>query len=273
MRKYVLLFCLPLLMMNSCASTKNEIALFCREEGSGTREMFVRGLGIMEDGIDSISDKANVTNSGAVMLSAVEGNENAIGFISAATVGDGVKVVSIDGHLPLDREKYPLFRDYIVAFNKSKLSKPAVDFLKFLQSDKAAEVAKEMGYYEIDNALEYESVSMEGKVVVAGSASVFPLMDRLREEYAELQPDVEVEIQQNDSSTGIALLAQGMADIAMSSRNIKPGELGDEYDYTTIAGDAIAVIVHPKNSLSDFSSKQLRDIFAGKVLFWDKIGE
>ncbi len=270
MRKYALLLCLLALMMGGCANDKNEIALFCREEGSGTREMFVKGLGIMEEGIDAISDEANVTNSGAVMLSAVAGNKNAIGFISAATVNENVKTVSIDGYLPSDGENYPLFRDFIVAFDDDKLSEAAVDFLSFLRSEKAAEITKEMGYFESDDVHEYQMQPTEGKVVVAGSASVFPLMDRLREEYAELQPDVEVEIQQNDSSTGIALLAQGMADIAMSSRSIKPDELGEEYDHISIAGDAIAVIVHPKNLQRDFSSEQLREIFSGKRLVWEE---
>ncbi len=271
MKRFTVLLCFVLLVFTGCDYDSDKIALFCREEGSGTREMFVSGMGIMQEGRDSISDKANVTNSGAVMLSAVAQNKNAIGFISAATINDEVRAVTINGHDVADSKNYPLFRDFIVAFNTKKLSDAATDFLSFLRSDKMVEIAREMGYFEIVTPIEYQKKNVEGKIVIAGSASVFPLMNQLREEYSKIQKNVEVEIQQNDSSTGIALLAQGLADIAMSSRVIKNGELNGEYDSMSIVGDAIAVIVHPNNTKSDFSTEEIRDIFGGKITKWSEI--
>lgn len=273
MKKIACIFCSLLLFMTGCDYDTNKIALFSREEGSGTREMFVKGLGVMSDGKDDIFDMANITNSGAVMLSAVAQNKNAIGFISAATVNDKVRSVTIDSFGVDDGENYPLFRDFIVAFDPSEINEATADFLSFLGSERAGSVVNEMGYYVIKNQTKYEGLSVEGKIVIAGSASVFPLMDRLREEYCEFQKNVEIEIQQNDSSTGISLLKQGMCDIAMSSRNIKSGELGTEFENMSIAGDAIAVIVHPENKKYNFTSTQLRDIFNGKILEWDKVNE
>lgn len=271
MKKITVLLFFILLVFTGCEYDTDKIALFCREEGSGTREMFVSGIGVMQEGRDSISDKANVTNSGAVMLAAVAQNKNAIGFISAATINDEVRAVTIDGYDAADSKNYPLFRDFIVAFNTNKQSDATADFLSFLRSDKISEIAREMGYFETAKPIEYQKKNVEGKIVIAGSASVFPLMNQLREEYSKIQKNVEVEIQQNDSSTGIALLSQGLADIAMSSRRIKRGELTDEYDSVSIVGDAIAVIVHPNNSKRDFSKEEIRDIFGGKITNWSDI--
>lgn len=264
------LLCLAALLFGGCSYDRDKIALFCREEGSGTREMFVSGLNILKDGIDNVADAANITSSGAVMLSAVAGNKNAIGFISAAATNDKVKTLAIDGKLPQD-ELYPLSRDFIVAYNNEKLNDLAKDFLTFLSSKKAADIVRQMGYYDMDASSQYVASPLSGKIVIAGSASVFPLMDRLREEYELLQPDVEIEIQQNDSSTGISLLSQDMTDFAMSSRNIKEGELEGDYGSMVLAGDAIAVIVHPDNAYDDISSQHLRSIFDGSIVRWEEL--
>lgn len=272
MKKLTILLCLVILLLAGCNYDMDKIALFSREEGSGTREMFVTGLGIMQEGRDDISDEANVTNSGAVMLSAVAQNKNAIGFISAATANDKVRAVTIDGYEVTDSKNYPLFRNFIVAFNTEKLNPAVNDFLTFLRSDKAMQIASEMGYFEIEAPISYQMQSgAKGKIVIAGSASVFPLMNRLREEYGGIQKEVEIEIQQNDSSTGIALLGQGLADIAMSSRSIKSGELGNEFKSMSIVGDAIAVVVHPENARAELSSLEIRNIFNGKIKKWSEL--
>lgn len=270
--KKVLLCVFVLLLMSGCHKETDKIELFSREEGSGTRDMFVTSLGILKDGIDNISDKANVTGSGAVMISAVAENKNAIGYISAAAVNERVKAIAVDGDLPAEGDEYVLSRDFLVLYDEN-INEAGLDFLSYIGSAAAAETASEMGYFPISDTADYSPADVSGNVTVAGSASVFPLMDKLREEYSVLQPQVEVEIQQNDSSTGISLLGQKMTDIAMSSRNLRNGELGEGYAQSILARDAIAVIVHPSNKVSKLSSAQLKKIFEGYFESWGEIGE
>lgn len=92
---------------------------------------------------------------------------------------------------------------------------------------------------------------------------------------------VAVELHAHGSSTAFEGLAQGKADIGMSSRTIKPNELeatrplgdlskaGGEY---VIALDGVAVIVHPGNPIQQLSLSQLRDIYAGRIQSWDQLG-
>lgn len=259
-------------VLSGCNKHVDTIELFCREEGSGTRDMFASGIGLMEDGVDRLSDAANVTGSGAVMLSAVERNANAIGFLSAAVVNEKVKTVTIDGTLPEDGDAYPLFRRFLVAYDAAADNAILSDFISFLSSTSVYDTVKEMGYFTEPAEKTYQMKKpLSGELSVAGSASVFPLMERLAAEYMKLQPNVKIEIQQNDSSTGISLLSRGVTDVAMSSRNVKDGELEQRHKIVSIAGDAIAVIVHPSNLHDDLSTQKLADIFSGKVRNWYEI--
>lgn len=92
---------------------------------------------------------------------------------------------------------------------------------------------------------------------------------------------IRVEILAKGSSTGFKGLKAGQADLAMSSRHIKEKEIQAlsplgimtslESEHV-IALDGIAVIVHPENSLSTLKKSQIRDIFAGKITNWKKLG-
>ena len=103
-------------------------------------------------------------------------------------------------------------------------------------------------------------------------SSVTPVMEKLKEAYLALNPDVEIEVQQSDSSTGMNNAIDGICDIGMASRELKDSEIEAGLTSTVIAMDGIAVIVNNDNPLSGLTSDQVKDIFTGAVTTWDEIG-
>ncbi|MEL0584340.1 MAG: substrate-binding domain-containing protein [Candidatus Thiodiazotropha sp. (ex. Lucinoma kazani)] len=92
---------------------------------------------------------------------------------------------------------------------------------------------------------------------------------------------IEVLIESKGSSTGFKGLQQGSADLGMSSRRIKKqeitvlssmGDMTSVENESVVALDGIAVIVHPDNPLTKLSKSQIRDIFAGSISDWEKVG-
>ena len=108
------------------------------------------------------------------------------------------------------------------------------------------------------------------KVVVAGSSSVTPVMEKLAEAYQKLNPDVNIEVQQSDSTTGVTSAQEGACDIGMASRELKDSETGVESK--VIAMDGIAVIVNPESAVEDLTSDQVKQIFTGEITSWSEIG-
>lgn len=272
--KKIVLVTLTLFLLSGCSTQGDKILLFSRESASGTREQFVNALEITENGLDATDTDASVTNSSAVILSAVASNKGAIGYVSLPTVTDKVKAVAIDGNPPdfenVKNGSYPLKRTFYLVYNTNKISDCARDFLSFVQSAEGNKIIKEMGYMPLSKK-PYRAAKVEGKTVLAGSASVAPLMERLRARYAEFQKGVQIEIQQNDSTTGISLLGQDIVEVGMSSRDLKRDEHSKDYEIIDLAQDIIAVIVHPENQISDLSRQELKEIFSEKIKFWSEL--
>lgn len=262
------------LTLSSCSMDDGKIHGYSREFGSGTRSVFSEKMGLVKNGYDAISEKISVTNSGIVMLSAVAGDKNAVGYVSAATVNDKVKVVSLDGVYPnqqnITNGKYPLARKFILVYYPDRLDDTQNEFLKFLQGDTAAQIITDMGYICNTTGENYQKTTNKGKLVIAGSASVAPLMDRLRQSFSAGQ-NFEIEIQQNDSTTGLALLSRKLCDIAMVSRDIQMGELKPGYKTIDVAFDAIAVIVHPQNPVKNLNKEQVSRIFSSDEICWNDV--
>jgi phosphate transport system substrate-binding protein len=107
-------------------------------------------------------------------------------------------------------------------------------------------------------------------VTVAGSTSVEPFAELLAEEYMLHHPKSHIYVQGGGSTAGIEAVRNHAAHIGMSSRSL----MGEEKNlYTvTIAKDAIAIIVHPRNPILDLPLPQVRQVFAGKIRNWSEIG-
>ena len=255
------------------------INLLSREEGSGTRGAFIELFGIEvknADGVkeDHTSEDAAITNSTAVMMSTVADDMNAIGYISLGSLNDTVKALRIDGAAAsveaIESGSYKIARPFNVA-TKGDLSAPAADFLAYILSDDGQKVVTGDGYISIGGTGAYSPASASGTVVVAGSSSVSPVMEKLAEAYMKLNPDVKVELQTSDSTTGMTSVADGVCDIGMASRELKDSELEKGLTPTVIAKDGIAVIVDSDNPLEELSSDQVQGIFTGDITVWNEV--
>lgn len=110
----------------------------------------------------------------------------------------------------------------------------------------------------------------EAGVIVAGSTSVQPFSEALAEEYMRLNPGIIIDVQGGGSSAGIKSAQTNTADIGMSSRNLKEEE--QSLWSVEIARDGLAVIVNPRNLITDLSLKQVQDIYSGVITNWKQLG-
>ena len=261
--------------------SSDPITVVSREDGSGTRGAFIELFGVEEkdaDGnkVDNTTEEASITNNTAVMMSTVAGDVDAIGYISLGSLNDSVKAVKIDGvEATADNIKsgeYKVSRPFNIATN-GEVSDVAQDFIDYILSPEGQAVIEENGYISIDDAKDAESTQPEGKVVVAGSSSVTPVMEKLKEAYAEVNPNAEIEIQQSDSTTGMTSAIDGICDIGMASRNLKDEELEAGLTSTTIANDGIAIIVNNDNPTDDLTVDQVKSIYVGEVTTWGDLAK
>lgn len=264
----------------SVSAASGDITVVSREEGSGTRGAFIELFGIEEkqgdEKVDITTEEASITNSTSVMMTTVAGDENAIGYISLGSLDDTVKALKIDGAEASAENvadgTYKVSRPFNIITGE-EVNETAQDFINFIMSADGQQIIEDNGYIKVDTEAEaYESTNPSGKVVVAGSSSVTPVMEKLSEAYQEINADVTVEVQQSDSTTGITSTKEGICDIGMASRNLKDEEK-DGLTATVIAQDGIAVIVNPGNELEELTSEQVKAIFTGETTSWDELAE
>ena len=260
----------------SSVSADDNIHPISREDGSGTRGAFVELFEVFnkvkDKKVDAISKKAEITNSTAVMLTTVSKDENAIGYVSLGSLNKSVKAVQINGveanAANVKSKKYPVSRPFNVVTLKDNAL--ADDFLGFATSKEAQDIVTKAGYIPTD-AKSFKPKNPEGKIVIAGSSSVTPLMEKLKEAYLKQNKKAKIEIQQSDSTTGVNATVQGIADIGMVSRELKESELSKGLKAKVLAIDGLAVIVNPKNALSSLKPEQVKAIFEGKTTKWSEV--
>ena len=254
------------------------ITVVSREDGSGTRGAFVELFGIEEkneagEKIDRTTDLAEITNSTAVMMTTVAGNTAAIGYVSLGSLDDSVKALEIDGvEATVENIKngtYSVARPFNIATGK-EVSDTARDFIGFIMSDEGQAVVDESGYISQGSTGAYENTGVSGEVIVAGSSSVTPVMEKLKEAYEAVNSNVSVQVQQSDSTTGMTSAMEGMCDIGMASRELKDSELAAGLIPTVIAMDGIAVVENHENPITGLESAQVKDIFTGTVTDWSE---
>ena len=254
--------------------SSDPITVVSREDGSGTRGAFIELFGVEEkdaDGnkVDNTTEEAEITNNTAVMMSTVAGDVDAIGYISLGSLNDSVKAVKIDGVEAtaenIKSGEYKVSRPFNIATN-GEVSDVAQDFIDYILSPEGQAVIEENGYISIDDVKDAESTQPEGKVVVAGSSSVTPVMEKLKEAYLAVNTNADIEIQTSDSTTGVTSTQEGICDIGMASRDLKDTETG--VTATTIAQDGIAVIVNNENLVENLTSDQVKSIFTGETTVW-----
>ncbi len=252
----------------------NPISVVTREDGSGTRGAFVELFGIEDaDGNDAITQSAEISNSTSVVMTTVAGNPDAIGYISLGSLDDTVKALEIDGVAAtvenINNGTYKVYRPFNIV-TKEGLSETAQDFVNFIMSEQGQAIVAE-DYISVENSGSYTPSGKTGTVTVSGSSSVTPVMQVLKEEYEALNPDVTIELQQSDSTTGVNDAIAGTSDIGMASRALKDSELEQGVVGTVIANDGIAVIVNNENTVTGLTSEQVKGIYMGELTNWSEV--
>lgn len=254
--------------------TSKDISVVSREDGSGTRGAFIELTGVEEkdaDGnkVDNTTLDASITNSTEVMMTTVSGNDYAIGYASLGSLNDTVKAVKVGGVEAtadnINAGTYTLARPFNIVTGDS-VSEVAQDFINYIMSEDGQKIISDNGYIEVENTGSFTSSEAKGSIVVAGSSSVTPVMEKLKEAYAKVNSNASIEIQESDSTTGVNSAIEGTCDIGMASRDLKDEEKGVKA--TAIAKDGIAVIVNNNNTIDDLTVDQIKDIFTGAVTTW-----
>ena len=260
-------------------NNKKSISVLSREDGSGTRGAFIELFGIEKKDangkkVDYTTEEAAITNSTAVMLTSVAGDGYAIGYVSLGSLNDSVKAVKIDGAdatvANINNGSYKISRPFNIAV-KEGLSPVAQDFVNFIVSDEGQKVIAANKYIKIQNTKPYTSSKANGKVVVAGSSSVSPVMEKLIEAYKGVNPNAKLELQTSDSTTGVTNAINGACDIGMVSRALKDSEKAKGVKEITIAIDGIAVIVNKVNPVENMTKVQVEQIFTGNITKWSEV--
>ncbi|MCL1947045.1 MAG: substrate-binding domain-containing protein [Chitinivibrionia bacterium] len=256
---------------NDDGAISGKITVISREEGSGTRSAFVELFGVVDsDKKDVTTDDAQITNNTAVMIGSVQQDRRAIGYISMGSMNDAVKTLKIDGVSPsvenVMNKSYSISRPFVIAITE-QMSDVAQDFIDFILSAEGQAVVTKSGYIGKEDAATYVSKNVGGKIVIAGSSSVSPLMEKLKEAYIKLNENVTIEIQTSDSSTGMKAAIEGICDIGMSSRELKSSEL-EKLTPLVIATDGIIVIVSKENSIDNLAKEQVKNVFLGEITDW-----
>ena len=264
-------------MLASCGGSSDKITVISREDGSGTRGAFIELTGIEEkdsngNKTDNTKKDALICKSTDVVLTQVSGDKNAIGYISFGSLNDTVKALKVEGVEPstatIESGDYKIVRPFNIAV-KDGLSDAAQDFENYILSSEGQDIIEKAGYIKIDkSAAAYSSNNASGKLVVSGSSSVTPVMEKLAEAYQKANTNVTVDVQQSDSSTGIKDAINGTSDIGMASRDISDDELSQGIKSVTIAQDAIAVIVNKDNAVDDITMDEIKAIYTGSKTTW-----
>ena len=224
--------------------------------------------------VDKTTEEATIANSTEIVMTTVAGDKNAIGYCSLGSLNDSVKGLKIDGAEPtvdnINNGSYAIARPFNIA-TKDKKSEVTQDFINYILSEDGQKVIESNGYIKASDAGAFKSNGAKGKVVVAGSSSVTPVMEKLAESYKTVNSGAEIEIQESDSTTGMNSAAEGTCDIGMASRDLKDSETGAGLTPTVIAKDGIVVIVNNENKVDNMTKAQVNDVFRGTITDWSAI--
>lgn len=286
--KKIMITLIGLLVLVGCAGSgdktdagfdsSKDISVVSREDGSGTRGAFVELLKIEEkdaDGNkkDKTTQEAIIANKTDVMMNNIANDTYAIGYLSLGSLNDTVKGLKIDGVEPtvenIKSGSYKVARPFNIVLG-DKQDEATEDFVKYVLSKEGQAVVEANGYIATDTDYSYENTEVSGKIVIAGSSSVSPVMEKLVEAYKAINTGVTIEIQTSDSTAGVQAAIDGTANIGMASRELKEEEAA-KVEGVVIGIDGIVIVVNNANTVTDLTSEQVKDIYVGNIETWDKV--
>jgi phosphate transport system substrate-binding protein len=253
----------------------NDITVVSRESSSGTRGAFDELMKITvkenDKTVDKLFSEAVIVESSDSASSKVEVDNYAIGYTSLGGVTDKVKALTVNGVentvANVKNGSYKISRPFVLA-TKGDSDELAADFISYVNSKEGQKLVAEKGYIMAnDNAPTYISKNKAGKITIAGSTSFEKLMEKFKEEYMKLNPDVTVEVIYSGSTAGIKDAKDGKVQIAMSSRELKAEEKAILKDFN-FALDGIAVIVNKENPITSITTENINKIYTGEIRKW-----
>jgi len=296
-----------LVACNAGFNPDKDITVIAREQSSGTREAFDK---VVTDGTHYLNEKdengktvfrttskANVQSKTGTVLSAVQSDKQAIGYVSLGSVNDSVKVVKVAGVVPSKQTvldgTYKIQRLFVfMTTNKTELSARVADFMKYLKSDALEGIcdSDEVGTIFLSDGAKRANAGKEAiavgtyqkqatlpagdKIVVRGSTSMEKLINAAAKAYASLYgvnaSDV-FDIQLEGSSVGRKAVEDDNSGnvIGLSSAAVDK----DGIDSFNVCLDAVAVIVNKDNtSVEDLTLAELYKIYTGEITKFSQLG-
>lgn len=253
------------------------ISVISREDGSGTRGAFIELTGVEVKGSDGTktdmtTPEANVYNSTEAVLTTVAGDPYAIGYVSLGSLNNSVKALKVDGvEATAENVKngsYTISRPFNIA-TKGDIDPVSQDFINFILSKEGQAVVSGSYISISDSAEAFTGTNPEGTIMVAGSSSVSPVMEKLKEAYAAINPKANIQINTSDSTSGMTAVADGTCQIGMASRELKDSEKEKGLTPIQIALDGIALVVNPENTTEDITKDQIKSIYTGETVTWE----
>lgn len=261
-------------------NAENDIDVVSREDGSGTRASFTGLFGIEAKGGDGskkdlTTREAIIAKQTDIMMTNIINDKYGIGYISLGSLNSNVKALSIDGISPsaanIKNGLYQAYRPFYIV-TKGQPEGIVKDFIGFILSADGQSIISK-NYVAVNNHFAaYTGGKSHGRLIIAGSSSVTPVIEKLRETYITLNPETEIEIHQSDSSSGMNAVLNGTCNIGMASRELKESEL-KELIPVKIAMDGIVIIVNNLNPLTSLTKEQVKDIFTGKSGRWSDVNK
>lgn len=127
------------------------IVVVSREDGSGTRDGFQENVGFKSE---ELTKDAQISDGSGNIKSIVEGNENAIGYISFGYVDENVNALTIDG-VKLNAENvkndtYSIKRPFLLVNKEGNISKEGTKFIDYILSDEGQKIVEEEGFISVN---------------------------------------------------------------------------------------------------------------------------
>ena len=251
------------------------IVLIGRDSTSGTREFFWYNVMNKEDFSIMLQER----NSNGGIYITVAQTPGAIGYVSLGYLDSGVKTLKID-NITANEDNiiagtYPIARDLYI-FTKGNATGLVKEFIEFIQSIEGQLIVNEEGFVSLPTNISYNSSEkhFSGTLSISGSTTVFPIVEKAKDEFMRLYPNILITVSSTGSGAGITAVGQGTVNIGMSSRDLKSSENKLGLVKYVIAMDGIAIIVNPENNYIDsLTLKQLKEIYKGDITNWEDLGK
>lgn len=278
--KYLIFLLIPIILLAGCSSKEfvkdTKITVISREDGSGTKDTFTKLFKVLDtSGVDNTTIDSDIIQSTGAILSSVESNKYAIGYVSYGSLNSKVKAISVDDVSPtkenIQNGTYKISRTFNIVVNKNNNKDIVKDFVNFILSSEGQQVVENTKYISKGNTGTFKSSYPEGKISISGSSSVAPVIEKLKEKYQQINKKASIEINQSDSTNGIENTVQEVSDIGMTSRDLTEKEKNSNINNIDIALDALIIIVSNNNSVTNLTKEEIQKIYQGNLNNWKDI--